>query len=211
VILDNISWYRVIAAGQRYIECLVSQVWDANTLDPTHSTGMQGIVPLHVHEHGNGRNVTKGSDKISTEGEDAVREGIICRHTGCKLKEFLHKRIDEQVCVLWLLWTRYDPNTKDVVLLEAFVWREIIIEDKEDPRSLLPLFEGSKAVGGKAKCDVTMIREVMVGQMLISNNNTLAKKHAIMKSVENIHCFSRYAGLCMFISTVLEMSGVGVT
>jgi len=95
MILNNISWCRVIVAGQRYIEHLVSQVQDVNTLDPIHLTGTQGIVPLHVHEHGNGRNVTKGSDKISTEGKDAAREGIICRHTSCKLKEFLHKRIDE--------------------------------------------------------------------------------------------------------------------
>ena len=178
---------------------------------PTHLTGTQGIVPLHMHKHANGRNVTKGSDKISIEGKDTAREGIICRHTGCKLEEFLHKRIDEQVCILWLLWTRYNSNTKDVVLLEVFIWREIIIEDKEDPHGLLPLFEGSEAIGGKAKCNVTMIREVMVGQTLNSNNNTLTKKHAIMKSVKNICCFSRYAGLCIFISMVLEMSGIGVT
>ena len=110
---------------------------------------------------------------------------------------------------MWLLWTRYDPNTKDIVLLEVFIWREIIIEDKEDPCGLLPLFEGSKAISGKAECDVTMIREVMVGQMLVSNDNMLAKKHAIMKYIKNICCFSRYAGLCMFISMILETSGIG--
>ena len=91
------------------------------------------------------------------------------------------------------------------------VWREIIIENKEDPHGLLLLFEGSEAISGEAKCDVTMIGEVMVGQTLISNNNMLAKKHVIMKSIENICCFSRSAGLCMFISTVLEMSGIGMT
>ena len=81
--------------GQRSIKCLVSQVRDVNTLDPTHSTGMQGIVPLHMYKHRNSRNVTTGSDKISVEGKDTAREGIIYRHTGCKLEEFLHKRIDE--------------------------------------------------------------------------------------------------------------------
>ena len=45
--------------------------------------------------------------------------------------------------------------------------------------------------------------------MLASSNNTLAKKRVIMKSIENIRCCSRYAGLCMFISTVLETSGIG--
>ena len=75
------------------------------------------------------------------EGEDTAREGIICRHTNCKLEKFLHKRIDERVCIPWLLWTRYDPNTKNVVLLEVLIWREIVIEDEEDPRGLLPLFE----------------------------------------------------------------------
>ena len=121
----------------------------------------------------------------------------------------MHKRIDEQVCIMWLLWTRYDPNTKDVVLLEAFIWREIIIEDKEDPHGMLPLFEGSEAVSDEAECNVTIIQEVMVGQTLVSNNNTLAKKRTIMKTIENIHCHSRYAGLCMFISMVLKMSSVG--
>jgi len=120
-------------------------------------------VSLHMHEHGNSRNVTKGHDNISMEGEEAAREGIICRHTSCKLKEFLHKRIDEQVCVPWLLWTRYNPNPKDVVLLEAFIWREIIVEDEKDLCGMLLLFEGSEAVGGKSECNVMMIQEVMVG------------------------------------------------
>jgi len=71
--------------------------------------------------------------------------------------------------------------------------------------------EGSKAISGKAKCNVIMIGEVMVGQTLISNNNMLAKKCMIMKSIENIYCFSRYVGLCIFISMVLEMSGIGAT
>jgi len=150
-------------AGQWHVECSVSRVWDANTFYRTHSTGTYAIVSLHVHEHGNGRNITKGCDKISVEGEDAVREGIICRHTDCKLEKFLHKRIDEQVCIPWLLWTRYDPNTKNVVLLEALIWREIVIEDEEDPHGLLLLFEGSEAIGGEAEHNVTMIQEVMVG------------------------------------------------
>jgi len=105
----------------------------------------------------NGRNVTEAHDKISMEGEEAAEEGIICGHTHCELEEFLHKQIDKQVCIPWLFWTRYYPNTKDVVLLEAFVWREIVIENEEDPHSMLPLFEWSKAVGSEAKCDVTMI------------------------------------------------------
>jgi hypothetical protein len=52
-------------------------------------------VSLYVHEHGNGGNVTKRGDNISMEDEEAAREGIICRHTDCKLKKFLHKRMDE--------------------------------------------------------------------------------------------------------------------
>jgi len=147
----------MIAVGQWHIKCLVSQVQDANTSDPTHLTGTQAIVSLHVHEHGNGRNVPEAHDKISTEGEEAAGEGIICRHTHCELEEFSHKQIDEQVCIPWLFWTRYYPNTKDVVLLEVFIWREIVIENKKDPHSMLPLFEWSKAVGSEAKCDVTMI------------------------------------------------------
>jgi len=37
----------------------------------------------------------------------------------------------------------------------------------------------------------------------------LSKKQAIMKSVEDIRCHSISVGLGMFISTVLETSGVG--
>jgi hypothetical protein len=56
------------------------------------------------------------------------------------------------------------------------VWREIVVENEEDPRGVLPLFKGSKAVGGEAKCDITMIREVIVRISPVSNNNTLFKK-----------------------------------
>jgi hypothetical protein len=111
----------MIAVGQWHVVHLISQVQDANTSDLTHSTGTQGIVSLHVHEHGNGGNVTKHSDNISMEDEEAAREGIICRHTNCKLEKFSHERMDERVSIPWLLWTRYNPNVKNVVLLEAFV------------------------------------------------------------------------------------------
>jgi hypothetical protein len=66
-----------------------------NTSDLTHSTEIQGIVSLHVYEHGNSGNVTKCSNNISMEDEEAAREGIICRHTNCKLKKFSHERMDE--------------------------------------------------------------------------------------------------------------------
>jgi len=62
----------MIAAGQQHIEHLVSQVWDANTEDPAHSTGTLGIVSFHVHEHGNSGNVTKGSDDIGMESEEVA-------------------------------------------------------------------------------------------------------------------------------------------
>jgi len=120
-------------------------------------------VSLHVHEHGNSRNVTKASDDIGMEGEEASREGVICRHTIRELKQFLCERIDEGVCIPWLFWTGYDTSTQNVVLLEALVRREIIIEKEEDPRSMLPLLEWSETVGGEAKRDITMIREVIMG------------------------------------------------
>jgi len=62
----------MIAVGQQHIECLVFQVWDANTKDPAHLTGTPGIVSFHVHEHGNGGNVTKGSDDIGMESKEAA-------------------------------------------------------------------------------------------------------------------------------------------
>ena len=97
------------------------------------------------------------------EGEEAAQEGIIYRHANCKLKQFLHEQIDKRVCIPWLFWTRYDPSTKNVVLLEALVWREIVVENKEDPCSVLPLFEWSKAISSEAECNIMMVQEVIVG------------------------------------------------
>ena len=147
----------MIAEGQQHIEHLVLQVWDANTKDPTHSTGTLGIVSFHVHEHENGRNVTKGSDDIGMKSEEVAQEGIICRHANCKLKEFSHKQMDEGVCIPWLVWTRYDPNTKNVVLLEALLWREIVVENEENPHGMFLPFEWSEAICGKPECNITMI------------------------------------------------------
>ena len=163
MILNNIGWLGMITTGQWHIECPVSQVLDANAFDPTHSTGKQGIVSFHVHEHGNSGDVTKASDDIGMEGEEATQEGVICRHTLCELKQFLYERIHEGVSVPWLFWSGYDTNTHNVVLLEALVRREIIIENEEDPRGMLPLLEWSEAVGGEAERDITMIREVIMG------------------------------------------------
>jgi len=199
----------MIVAGQRHVEYLVSRVRVANSDNATHSTGTQTIVSFHVHEHGDSGNVAKASDDVGVEGEKASREGIICRHADRELEQFTHEGIDERIRVPWLFWTRYDPNTKDVVLSEAFIWREIVVENEEDPRGMLPLFKRSEAVGGEAECDITMIREVIVRVRLVFNNNPLSKKLAIMEPVENIHCRSRPAVLCVLIGTVLEMSGVG--
>jgi len=57
----------------------------------------------------------------------------------------------------WLFWTRYDTSTQNVVLLEALVQREIIIEKEEDPYGMLLLLEWSETVGGEAERDITMI------------------------------------------------------
>ena len=200
----------MIAAGQRHVERLVSRVRNANSSDAAHSTGTQTIVSFHVHEHGNSGNVAKASDDVGMEGEKASREGIICRHADLELEQFTHEQIDEGVCIPWLFWTRYDPDTKNVVLSEAFLWREIVVENEEDPRGMFPLFKRSEAVGGEAECDITMIREVIVRVCPVSNNNRLSKKRAIMAPIENICYHSRPAVLCMLIGTVLEMSGIGV-
>ena len=62
----------MIEVRQQYIEHVVSQVRDANTLDLAHSTGTQGIMSFHVHNHGNSGNVTKASDNIGMEDEEAA-------------------------------------------------------------------------------------------------------------------------------------------
>jgi len=189
----------MIATGWGHVECVVSQVRDANTEDPAHSTGTQAIMSFHVREHGNSWNIPKASDEVGMEGEKAFRESIICRHADYKLEEFMHERIDEGVCIPWLFWTMNDPNTNDVVLLEALLRGEIVVEDEEDPRGMLPLFERSKAISGEAECDITMVREVIVGVRLASNNNTLSKKQLIMEPIKNIHCHSGPAGICVLI------------
>src|SRR5258707_1639783 len=200
----------MIVAGQQHVECLVSQVWDANSSDAAHLTGTQTIVSFHVHEHGNSGNVAKASDDIGMEGKKASQEGIICRHTNLELKQFTHEWRDEGVCIPWLFWTRYDPDTKNVVLSEAFLWREIVVENEEDPCGMFLLFKRSEAVSGEAECNIMMIREVTARVRPVSNNNTLSKKRAIMAPIENICYRSRPTVLCVLIGTVLEMSGVGV-
>src|SRR5260370_23866632 len=151
----------MIAAGQWHVERLVSRVRDANSSDAAHSTGTQTIVSFHVHEHGNSGNVAKAGDDVGIEGETASQEGIICRHADLELKQFMHEWIDEGVCIPWLFWTRYDPDTKNVVLSEVFLWREIVVENEEDPRSMFPLFKSSEAVGGESECDIKLIQDVI--------------------------------------------------
>jgi hypothetical protein len=162
-----------------------------------------------MHEHGNSGNVTKGSDDVGMKVETASREGIICRHTSRELEKFTHERIDEGVCVPWLFWTRYDPNAKDVVFSEALLWREIVVENEEDPRGKLPPFKRSESIRGEAECNITMIREVIVRERPISSDHTLFEKRAIMEPIKNIRCLSGPAGLCVLIGTVLKLSGVG--
>jgi len=48
-------------------------------------------------------------------------------YTDRELEQFTHERMDEGVCVPWLFRTRDDPNTKNVVLSEALLWREIVV------------------------------------------------------------------------------------
>jgi hypothetical protein len=110
-----------------------------------------------MHNHGNDGNVTKASNDIGIEGEEAARECIICRYTSCKLEKFLHERIDEGVHVPWLFGTRYDPSTKNVILLEAFIWRKIVIKNEENLCSMFPLFKGSKAVCSKIEGYIMII------------------------------------------------------
>src|SRR5260221_11894397 len=123
MILDNIGWRGMVAAGQRHVERIVSRVWHANTFDLAHSTGTQGIMSLHVHQHGNGRDVTKGSDDIGMEGEEAVREGSVCKQTRSKLKQFSHERKNERGCVPGLFWAGDERRTESVVFFEVFVRR----------------------------------------------------------------------------------------
>src|SRR5258708_12327149 len=200
----------MIAVGQRHVERFVSRVGNAISSDAAHSTGTQTIVSFHVHEHGNSGNVAKASDDVGMEGEKASQEGIICRHADLELEQFTHERIDEGVCIPWLFWTRYDPDTKNVVLSEAFLWREIVVENEEDPRGMFPLFKRSEAVGGKAECDITMIREVIVRVRPVSNNNMLSKKRAIMAPIENIRYLSRPALISALIVTVLDLTAIGM-
>jgi hypothetical protein len=166
-------------------------------------------VSFHVHEHGNSRNIAKASDEVGVEDKKVSQEGIICRHASRELEQFMHEWIDEGVCIPWLFGTRYDPNTKNVVLSEALLWRKIVVENEEDPCGKLLPFKRSEAIGGKSECDITIIQEVIVRICLVSNNNRLSKKRAIMKPIENIRYCSRLAGLCVLIRMVLEMSGIG--
>src|SRR5260370_378364 len=173
----------MIAAGQWHVERLVLRVRDANSSDAAHSTRTQTLLSFHVHEHGNNGNVAKAGDDVGREGEKASRGGIICRHADLELEQFTHERIDEGVCIPWLFWTRYDPDTKNVVLSEAFLWREIVVENEEDPRGMFPLFKRSEACGGKAGCDITMILQVILRQRPVPHNTPLSTSRSILPPI----------------------------
>src|SRR5258707_7154240 len=150
----------MIAAGQRHVERLVARVRNANGSDAAHSIGTQTIVSFHEHEHENSGNVAKASDDVGMEGEKASREGIICRHADLELEQFTHERIDEGVCIPWLFWTRYDPDTKNVVLSEAFLWRGMEVKIKKDPPGRFPFFKRTKPFGAKPGAIIRRSQEV---------------------------------------------------
>jgi hypothetical protein len=58
-------------------------------------------------------------DEVQDEIFPDQMHEVVWRHTNHELEQFTHERTDQGVCVSWLFWTRYDPNTKNVVLLEA--------------------------------------------------------------------------------------------
>jgi hypothetical protein len=53
-----------------------------------------------------------------------------------------------------------------------------------------------------------VIREVSVGQHLVVDNNMLSKELEIMEPIKNICCLPRFAYPWVFLSMVLETSGI---
>jgi hypothetical protein len=68
----------------------------------------------------------------------------------------------EGVEVLGLVSTWYDTKVKSVVLMESYFRREVVVEEDKRPGSSLPPPEWAKPISGKAKGNVTGIREVFV-------------------------------------------------
>jgi hypothetical protein len=121
--------------------------------------GHRPSCPFICHESGNSGNVAKASDDVvgCVEGRKGFSRGVsICRHADRELERLTHERIRERACVPWLFGPRYmpDPNAWNVVLFgEAFLWREIAVENEEDPTRYPSAFfvRRSETVGGRSR------------------------------------------------------------
>jgi len=89
-----IEWYFDVVASfedggmvrtiERHIVCRVPSIRHTNTFDHAHVTGENGVVTLHVHNHGDGWYISEHGDQIcmqhkelipfSIKGSDAMEE-----------------------------------------------------------------------------------------------------------------------------------------
>ena len=88
-----------------------------------------------------------------------MRSPIICLDTFFKSQEFIYKRDKEGINVLDSLWARNDANADNVLEMEPNARRQIVVEDDEGPRRMLPFLEWCKTVARESQCNVTFSRE----------------------------------------------------
>jgi hypothetical protein len=80
---------------------------------------------------------------------------------------------------------------------------DIVIEKGKRPRSTFAVFERAEAIGGKAKRDISRVREVIIWCFLTVDNDSLPKKISEVGAVENIRGTTRY--MLMLICTVTHL------
>ena len=182
-VTDNV---RVAGAVKRDIVDRILRVGNTYAANATHATWACTVVAFHVHHHRDRRNVAKDQDEECTEGKERITERIICVNANSETEELLDGWPEEGIEVDRLLGTRNDPDSKDVFEMSSNVRAEVVIEQDKGPGSLCAPFEGGEAISGQAKCDIALILEELVRELLPVNSDVLAEESAVVLGIRDV-------------------------
>jgi hypothetical protein len=70
-----------------------------------------------------------------------------------------------------LFWTQDSGNVNAILLLETYLWREIVVEEDDRPTCLTMPLEWHKSVHRKVESNITWVGEEEKRVGIISRNN----------------------------------------
>ena len=108
-------------------------------------------------------------------------------------EKLLYHGPKKQIDVVRLLGTRDDTEWKEMLKVELDFGWEIVVAQKKRPRSLLPTSVRCEAISRQAKCNITSILEVLVGELAALNNNVAGQELAVFSGVHDVSV----SGLCV--------------